>query len=553
MLLTEKGGALLQALETGSLTHDALLEFERLLPTCSVEELALLSDLLRDIPPAPPYISFADFIRKVEPNYIWSWHTHVLVARLQDVADQKIEALMVQMPPRHGKTMTVIELFGAYYQYRFPFRWIGYATHTGDLAYEKAEKARDYYQKAGGILLGKDEADRRRKWRATLDGGMWATGVLGTLTGRGASLLLGDDLLKDSKESESATIRNSRIQWLQSTFLTRSQWPFSKVMVGTRWHPRDPMGYLFETSKLQDGIKWHVLNFEAIKTDEALDIPAGNTVEPDPRPIGQPLCEQLVPLRILKQIRATSSAYFWNAMYQGRPKAREGNRFKSAWFYGNNNERIVRACPASVRGRARFWDCAGTDATEASDGNDPDYTVGLRMARGTDGLYYIEAMERGQWSPGKRNARIRTTADADAKEFGGRKLAVRIGIESLAGEEGKKRTAAIVSTLSGYSVAAMPAVGSKDERAEPFATQAEIGNVRIVRRGVEDDPWIAAFIDEMTSFPFGEHDDVVDATSGAFDMLQGDAPPPAAVAVVSDYTELPGFETGRGGGGSGWP
>jgi predicted phage terminase large subunit-like protein len=111
---------------------------------------------------------------------------------------------------------------------------------------------------------------------------------------------------------------------------------------------------------------------------------------------------------------------------------------------------------------------------------------------------------RGQWSPGRRDEMIRATADADAERHG--RYGVSIWLEHEAGIAGSERTQSTIRRLSGYMVRAERVTGSKVNRAEPFESQAEAGNVRILKR-----PWMPAFLNELADFPAGKHDDQVDA------------------------------------------
>jgi len=175
--------------------------------------------------------------------------------------------------------------------------------------------------------------------------------------------------------------------------------------------------------------------------------------------------------------------------------------FKREWFD------IVPAAPSQVAQRVRFWDLAATKKEQRSD--DPDYTVGLRMSRTREGVYYIEHVIRlrARWAGVKRV--MRQTAETDGR-------AVQIGVEQEPGAAGKALVSEIVRHLAGYAVRGYPARGDKLTRANPWAAQAEAGNVKLVRGA-----WIEPFLDEVEAFPDGAHDDQVDGGSGAFAMLTG--------------------------------
>ena len=132
------------------------------------------------------------------------------------------------------------------------------------------------------------------------------------------------------------------------------------------------------------------------------------------------------------------------------------------------------------------------------------------MSLGTDGLFYIEHVLRGQWAPGRRDGEVQARCFADAEIPG----VYQVGIEREAGIGGEDRTRAIVGQLAGLSVYSDRPTGSKEARADPVASQMEVGNVRVVRGD-----WNRDFIDELMTFPNGLHDDQVDALSGAFSRL----------------------------------
>ena len=134
------------------------------------------------------------------------------------------------------------------------------------------------------------------------------------------------------------------------------------------------------------------------------------------------------------------------------------------------------------------------------------------MARTETGLYVVEDVVKGQWSPGKRDQIIKATAEKDEQRYG--RYAVHIWLEQEAGVAGTERTEATIRLLAGHRVRAERVTGSKTNRADPLASQAEVGNVKLLRG-----PWTADFLAELTDFPGGSHDDQVDAASMAFAKL----------------------------------
>jgi len=175
-----------------------------------------------------------------------------------------------------------------------------------------------------------------------------------------------------------------------------------------------------------------------------------------------------------------------------------GNMFRREWF------EIVDAAPAEVT-CVRFWDLAGTEAKE---GKDPDWTVGLLLGKTAQNVLYVLDVRRLRGTANTVETLVKQTAELD-----GRNIPVRM--EQEPGSSG----AAVIdhyrrSCLMGYDFKGVPATGSKSVRASPVASQAEAGNIKLVRA-----PWNRAFLDEFELFPLGSHDDEVDALSGALQTL----------------------------------
>ena len=176
-----------------------------------------------------------------------------------------------------------------------------------------------------------------------------------------------------------------------------------------------------------------------------------------------------------------------------------GSKFKREWY------EIVERAPVQAT-RCRYWDLA---ATLPKPGTDPDWTAGAHVSVTRAGLWHVEDMRRLRSSPLGVEALVRQTADLDGHD-------VPIWIEEEPGSSGKNTTDHYIrNVLRGFTVRGHRPTGPKDVRANPVSSQAEAGNVKLVR-GV----WIPEYLDELEAFgPDCSHDDQVDATSGAFAML----------------------------------
>jgi predicted phage terminase large subunit-like protein len=213
-----------------------------------------------------------------------------------------------------------------------------------------------------------------------------------------------------------------------------------------------------------------------------------------------PALDQATYIKSLMNLDSITRAQLLNGDWSA---VQAGGKFRREWF-----NVPVEAMPADCK-RVRFWDLA---ATEAKKGNDPDYTAGALMGRSAQGIYFIADIRRMRGTPLAVEALIKQTAHLDGK-------AVTIYIEQEPGSSGVNTIDHYRrEVLAGFTFYGVKSTGSKEERANPVSSQAEAGNIKLVRG-----TWINDFLDEAEAFPGGAHDDQVDAISGAFAELTGNS------------------------------
>ena len=164
---------------------------------------------------------------------------------------------------------------------------------------------------------------------------------------------------------------------------------------------------------------------------------------------------------------------------------------------------IVDAVPSN-RNIVRYWDRA---ATKKTDTNDPDFTVGIRIEKDINNIIYITDIVRVQESPLGVQSVIKNTALKDG-------ILVRIGLEEDPGQAGVADVEHLTRILQGFNVKRNRVMKDKVTRASPVSAQAEAGNIKVLRA-----KWNEDFFKELENFPEGKHDDIVDALSGAFLMI----------------------------------
>ena len=178
-----------------------------------------------------------------------------------------------------------------------------------------------------------------------------------------------------------------------------------------------------------------------------------------------------------------------------RPTA--GLYFKREWCA------VVDEVPAELD-VVRYWDLAATEKTEF---NDPDWTVGIKLGRERNGGFWVLGMVRARANPGDVEKLLLTTATKDGKK-------VRIGFGQDPGQAGKSQALHLVRALSGFTVTPAPESGDKLTRFGPFSSQCRAGNVKILRGA-----WNEELFRVLEGFPDLAHDDEVDTCSGALEML----------------------------------
>jgi predicted phage terminase large subunit-like protein len=411
------------------------------------------------------------------------------------VAGRGPRFVVVECPPRHGKSELISHRTPAWYLGMFPERQVMLASYEASFAQTWGRKARDLLEEHGAGLYGvqvRSDARAADRWYTSAGGVMAASGIGGRFTGMGADLLIIDDPVKNAEEARSAVIRKKHIDWWQSTAATRLHPGAVVIVLMTRWHEGDLGGYLL--SRGADEVEEPFIEVRLPAIAEGND-PLG-------RNVGDALWPGRYGLAQLEQTKRTVGSYWWSAMYQGRPVPEGGGMFKREWFP------VLEVAPLDDAHKVRwvrFWDFA---ATEQQGTNDPDWAVGAKVGLTPAGRYVVADMQRVRATPYGVESLIRSTAVRDGKD-------VPVWLAQDPGAAGKIVVDHYVRTvLRGFAARGYRESGSKVVRADPVSAQAEAGNVSLVRG-----PWVEGFLWEAEQFPHGTHDDHIDALSGGFAVL----------------------------------
>ena len=427
--------------------------------------------------------TFPQWLRLVKPAWNWSWrHLKIVQDALEKVTSGEIKRLMVFMPLRHGKTEQLTVRYPIYRLNRDPRTRVILGAYSQILADKFSRKARRI---GSQILTLNEERTSVSDWETIEGGGMRAVGVGGGITGQGGDLIIIDDPIKSRKEAESQAYRDSVWDWYRDDLFTRQEPGAAIILQLTRWHHDDLAGRILKSDEAKD---WHIICLPAFAEQN----------DPLGRQEGEALCPERFDRNALLAIQKTLGSYSFNALYQQRPTPISGNLCRREWF------QIVEVAPKSSR-KVRAWDFAATEESSS------DWTVGtLFSERG--GIYTVEHIVRERVGAAAVHDLVHQTAIADGK-------AVDIYFEEEPGSSGKIASNSLIRKLAGWNVRCERPSSDKVTRALPFLAQAQAGNCRIVRG-----PWNQNWLDELTVFPSGEHDDQVDSVSNAFASMTSSAP-----------------------------
>ena len=487
--------------------------------------------------------TFHDFIATAYPDYAFHTWAERLIALLQQIADGDLNRLIVTIPPRTGKSLLVSKLFPAYWVSRYPNRFCAIASYSAELAYAHSREARHYYRSVG-YPLSKDST-AVGNWLTPERGGCIAAGVRGPFTGKGYALGIIDDPYKGPEDANSASQRQKLIEWFQSVWLTRAEpaatpgvtpgvtstnraspsgVSAAQVVVLTRWHQDDLIGWLMQEEAGSAPQAWHVLNLPAIAEPLAKQLlfPTSCSLETDWRQPGEALCPERFPLTELNQIRIRAGTYWWNALYQQRPSPADGQLFQRQWIKytgprptGSKYVPLVLSCDLSFKGGHQNDYCAFVLLGLIPE-TKPIHPAQLAKAHGMQLHPSAASVQKGQNQQDSSGHRIEVLSSVHYHLDLPGVLKHLTQTLQLLSEQGLSPDAVLIEdAANGPAVCqllrrqipgliAIRPVGSKSSRAHAAAPLMEAGQLAF-------NPGNEELINELLGFPNAANDDLVDA------------------------------------------
>jgi predicted phage terminase large subunit-like protein len=431
--------------------------------------------------------SFMPYVKKMWPGFIHGRHHAVLAKKFEDIASGKIKRLAISLPPRHTKSEFGSFLFPSWFLGKFPNKKVMQASNTGELAVGFGRKVRNlvmgeqYAEVFPDVTLRQDSKAAGR-WSTNKDGEYFAIGVGGTMTGRGADLVIIDDPHTEQEAALAAhdpSVYDKSYEWYTSGPRQRLQPGGAIIIIATRWSERDLIGRVIQDS-VERGKpdEWDVVELPAI-------MPSGNSLWPEFWPLDQ-----------LQALKEELSPAKWNAQYQQQPTGEEGAIIKREWWNMWTKDEPPR-CQFIIQA----WDTAFTK-NERSDFS----------ACTTWGIFFMNENE---------NDTHIILLDSFQKRMEFPELKEKARSHYLEWEpddciiEAKAAGASLIQELNqqeglfvrGYT----PSRGTKQQANDKISRMNTVAPIfQSGKVWAPDTRWARELIDQMAAFPNAAHDDLAD-------------------------------------------
>jgi hypothetical protein len=426
-------------------------------------------------------------------EYQTAKHHKVIAAALEEVEKGKIKRLIINCPPRHGKSQLASRLFPAWYAGRNPDKSVIVATYNENFAADFGRDIRGIMQdpiynqifpevelKTGAAAVDRLETEAGGK--------VFLAGVGGSLTGRGASLICLDDPIKGREDADSPTKREKLWKWWNEVLKTRLMTSTGAILlIQTRWHEDDLCGALTDPLNSRysavEAKKWRIIDLPALAKDN--DVLG--------RKEGEALWPERFPTPYLHELREADPRGF-QALYQGSPTPEKGN-----FFSGDRIRVYTRPTDRPPNSELRFY-CASDHAVSIKQDRDKTCLIPV----GVDEHENIWILDDVQWGRWHTDVVVEKMIDMMSKYKPLFWWAERGHISKSIGPFLRKR---MLERNTFVTLDEIVPVQDKKTRAQSMQGRIAMGKVYFPSYA----PWYQEARDQILKFPFGAHDDFVDA------------------------------------------
>jgi predicted phage terminase large subunit-like protein len=428
---------------------------------------------------------FLAFVKTMWPGFISGRHHAVMAKKFEEIASGKLKRLIINMPPRHTKSEFASFLLPAWFLGRFPDKKIIQTSHTAELAVGFGRKVRnlvdsEVYTKIFPNVALRQDSKAAGRWSTNANGEYFAIGIGGAVTGKGADLLIIDD---PHSEQEAALaeinpeIYDKTYEWFTSGPRQRLQPGGAIVVVMTRWSKRDLTGQVLKASAQREGDEWEVIEFPAIL------------------PSSKPLWPEFWPIEELQALRNELPNSKWMAQYQQNPTSESAAIIKREWWNVWEGE-----SPPYCEFTLMAWDTA----FEAN--NRADYSActlwGIFQHPDDNGVTQTNIILLNAFRDRMEFPTLKRRAIEEYKEWEPDSVII----------EKKASGAPLIYELRamGIPVQDFTPVRGNDKITRLNAISDIFASGRV---WAPNKRWAEEVVDEVASFPGGEHDDYVDTVS----------------------------------------
>jgi predicted phage terminase large subunit-like protein len=446
--------------------------------------------------------TFMGFVNKCWPEFIGGRHHKIMANAFERVVNGECKRLIINMPPRHTKSEFASYLLPAWFLGKYPNKKVIQSSNTGELAVGFGRKVRNLvdsetYKAIFPNLELQQDSKAAGRWNTSKGGDYFAIGVGGTVTGKGANLLIIDDPHSEQEAALAASnpdVFDKVTEWYTSGPRQRLQPGGAIVIVMTRWAQRDLTGQVLKAAAARGGEQWEVIEFPAIM------------------PSGKPLWPEFWELSELEALRQELPNAKWQAQYQQNPVGNESAIVKRDWWKWWETEN-----PPQCDYILQAWDTAFEKTQRA------DYSAGTTWGvfindedNSTPNIILLNTYKkRVEWVELKRDVL------AEYREWEPDSVLI----------EKKATGAPLIYELRAMGIPVQEYTPSRGQdkiaRLNSVSDIIASGKVWLPRT-----QWAEELVDEVGSFPSGEHDDLVDSMTlalmrfrqGGFLRLPSDEP-----------------------------
>lgn len=447
-----------------------------------------LTDLKRAKKREEAQVNYMKYVKAMWPGFVHGRHHALMAKKFEAIAEGKLKRLIINMPPRHTKSEFASYLLPSWYLGRNPNKKVIQCSNTAELAVGFGRKVRnlvdsEHYAEIFPNVSLRVDSKAAGRWATSGGGEYFAIGVGGTVTGKGADLLIIDDPHSEQEAALAAgdpSVYDKVYEWYTSGPRQRLQPGGAIVIVMTRWGDRDLTGRVIKDAAMREkGEEWEVIELPAI-------LPSGN-----------PLWPEFWSKEELEALRDELPPSKWNAQYQQSPTGEEGALVKREWW-----KLWEKDDPPKIEYLIQSWDTAFTK-NERSDYS-ACVTLGVfYMNENTNdpNIILLDSFQKRMEFP-----ELKDKAMSHYQYWEPDTLLV----------EAKAAGAPLVFELRQMGIPVTeytPSRGTRQVSNDKFARLNSVTDLfRSGKVWAPDTRWADEVREQMAAFPNADHDDLVDAT-----------------------------------------